>query len=291
MYHNPFGMDDDGFSPFPGQRAARPGAFMRQLRCYPVSFIGRDELERGDKIILPTSALALLTRLNITYPMLFKLESLGGHSTHCGVLEFLAKEGHVYIPYWMMQNLQINEGDMLKVGNAVLEKGNFVKFQPQTEDFLAISNPRSVLERTLRSFTCLSNGDSIPINYNGKNYWIDVLDVKPGTAVSIIETDVNVDFAPPPGYKEPIAPPKQEGSSSRPGQVIFGEDKVGGKPGIESKGRKLVESSDSESEEEGESKTAQPEQRFPGDVGGYDILVQYSRYGLGFDRRISFPRI
>lgn len=109
--------------------------------------------------------------------------------------------------------------------------------------------------------------------------------------MSIIETDVNVDFAPPPGYKEPIAPPKQEGSSSRPGQVIFGEDKVGGKPGIESKGRKLVESSDSESEEEGESKTAQPEQRFPGDVGGYDILVQYSRYGLGFDRRISFPRI
>lgn len=40
----------------------------------------------------------------------------------------------------------------------MLEKGNFVKFQPQTEDFLAISNPRSVLERTLRSFTCLSNG-------------------------------------------------------------------------------------------------------------------------------------
>ena len=30
-----------------------------------------------------------------------------------------------------------------------------------------------------------------------------VLDTKPGNAVSIIETDMNVDFAPPVGYEEP----------------------------------------------------------------------------------------
>lgn len=34
--------------------------------------------------------------------MLFKVESRGnGRSTHCGVLEFSADEGMVYMPYWV----------------------------------------------------------------------------------------------------------------------------------------------------------------------------------------------
>lgn len=40
--------------------------------------------------------------LNIEYPMLFKVENRKtGRSTHCGVLEFIADEGHVYLPYWV----------------------------------------------------------------------------------------------------------------------------------------------------------------------------------------------
>jgi len=43
---------------------------------------------------------------------------------------------------------------------------------------------------------------------------LQVLEIKPNTAaraVSIVEADVNVDFAPPPGYKEQVkAPPKKE---------------------------------------------------------------------------------
>lgn len=34
--------------------------------------------------------------------MLFKVENRKtGRSTHCGVLEFIADEGHVYLPYWV----------------------------------------------------------------------------------------------------------------------------------------------------------------------------------------------
>ena len=34
--------------------------------------------------------------------MLFKVESRStGRSTHCGVLEFSADEGMVYMPYWV----------------------------------------------------------------------------------------------------------------------------------------------------------------------------------------------
>lgn len=41
------------------------------------------------------------------------------------------------------------------------------------------------------------------IPYNNKKYYIDVVETKPSPAVSIIETDCEVDFAPPLDYKEP----------------------------------------------------------------------------------------
>ena len=53
-----------------------PRPFKTQYRCNSVSMMPgseREELEQGGKIILPPSALDQLTRLNIVYPMLFKL--------------------------------------------------------------------------------------------------------------------------------------------------------------------------------------------------------------------------
>jgi hypothetical protein len=50
-------------------------------------------------------------------------------------------------------------------------------------------------------------GDTIAIPYNGEIYYIDIKEVKPDKAVSVVETDVEVDFAPPLDYKEPERPP------------------------------------------------------------------------------------
>lgn len=65
-------------------------------------------------------------------------------------------------------------------------------------------------------------GDTIVIPYNGENYYIDIQEVKPDRAVSVVETDVEVDFAPPKDYKEPdykpapaaVAPALPTGGSS-----------------------------------------------------------------------------
>uniref|UniRef100_A0A3Q4HSD3 Ubiquitin fusion degradation protein UFD1 N-terminal subdomain 1 domain-containing protein n=1 Tax=Neolamprologus brichardi TaxID=32507 RepID=A0A3Q4HSD3_NEOBR len=52
-------------------------------------------------VIMPPSALDQLSRLNITYPMLFKLTNKNSdRMTHCGVLEFVADEGICYLPHW-----------------------------------------------------------------------------------------------------------------------------------------------------------------------------------------------
>ena len=136
--------------------------------------------------------------------MLFQLQSSDkGTLTHCGVLEFTAEEGSCVVPFWMMQNLLIEEGSVLTVTNVSLPKANFVKFQAQHVDFLEISNPRAVLEHALRNFSCITKGDVICVPYNSKNYHFEIKEVKPQDAACIIETDCNVDFDAPVGYKEP----------------------------------------------------------------------------------------
>jgi ubiquitin fusion degradation protein 1 len=76
------------------------------------------------------------------------------------------------------------------------------------------------LETTLRSFSCLTTGDNIMMAYNNKKYYINIVEAKPGPAISIIETDCEVDFAPPLDYKEPErvprAPPVVEPKASAP---------------------------------------------------------------------------
>ena len=95
---------------------------------------------------MPASALDALTRLHVAYPMQFQMRSFGPHGklTHCGVMEFTAEEGKVYVPHWMMGNLLLQEGEMVTLKSVQLPKGRFVKFRPHSKDFLEISNPRAV---------------------------------------------------------------------------------------------------------------------------------------------------
>jgi ubiquitin fusion degradation protein 1 len=60
----------------------------------------------------------------------------------------------------------------------------------------------------------LTVNDVIQINYNDKVYEIKVLEAKPfhedHSGISIVETDLEVDFAPPVGYVEPSKQQKSQ---------------------------------------------------------------------------------
>ncbi len=44
----------------------------------------------------------LAASLHIDYPMLFELRIAAAEQvSHCGVLEFIAEEGMIYMPYWV----------------------------------------------------------------------------------------------------------------------------------------------------------------------------------------------
>lgn len=53
-------------------------------------------------VIMPTSALARLTQMDIASPYLFQISPHGSdNKTHAGVLEFIADEGNVHLPAWV----------------------------------------------------------------------------------------------------------------------------------------------------------------------------------------------
>ncbi|KAL1838891.1 hypothetical protein VTJ49DRAFT_2082 [Mycothermus thermophilus] len=207
MYHG-FGLEG-------GLRHGRPQRFDEYYRCYPLVMAPgaeRPDLNHGSKIFLPPSALDKVSRLHVQWPIMLELiNGATGKYTHAGVLEFTAEEGRAYIPQWMMQTLQLDVGDMIQVKTTSLELARLVKLQPQSVRFLDITDPRSVLEKAFRNFAALTKGDVFSFEYNDEIYEVAVLDVKPQTekmGVSMIETDVSVDFAPPVGYVEPERQPR-----------------------------------------------------------------------------------
>lgn len=197
-----------------------PQRFQATYLCHSMVVANRSALESGGKIILPQSALQTLTSLRIDYPMLFEVQNPENRlKTHCGVLEFVAEEGVCYLPFWMMNLLNLEEGSIVTISNTRLPLGTFTKLQPHTSDFHSVYNPKAVLEKALRSYATLTKGDSIKVNYLDKDYLFDVLEVKPETpaqAISIVEADVQVDFAPPLDYVEPVPEPVKEPVEAKP---------------------------------------------------------------------------
>ncbi|KAF8623540.1 hypothetical protein AX15_006316 [Amanita polypyramis BW_CC] len=226
-----------------------PRTYDEYLKAYSMAMLPgkeRENVSYGGKIIMPPSALANLTNLDLESPWMFQLRnpSNSAASTHAGVLEFIAEEGCVHLPYWMMKTLRLNEGDPIRITGTELPKGKLVKLQAQSVHFLEVSDPKAVLEQSLRNFSALTQGDIIEISYNTIVFGLLVMEARPGgSGISVLDTDLEVDFAPPVGYVEPErpkAPPvttmasklKIDLNSSSPGSSRPGSSLGGGFTGM-----------------------------------------------------------
>lgn len=118
-----------------------------------------------------------------------------------------------------MQTLLLEPGDLLQIKSTDLPPGQFIKIQAQSTSFLDISDPKAVLENAFRNFSCLTKGDVFTFAYNDQVYEMAVLETKPSgskNAISVLETDLEVDFATPVGYEEP----QRTSGTSTPGSVV-----------------------------------------------------------------------
>lgn len=122
-----------------------------------------------------------------------------------------------------MQTLLLEPGDLVQVKSTDLPPGQFIKLQPCSTSFLDISDPKAVLENAFRNFSCLTKGDIFTFSYNDQIYEMAVLETKPANdknAISVLETDLEVDFAPPVGYEEPQRPSGTTNPRSVAGGVV-----------------------------------------------------------------------
>lgn len=194
------------------------------LRAYPSYFFERKDLENGNKILLPIKVLQEITERyhgNLPNPMIFSLSTLRNKNTiFCGVLEFEAPENTVVLPFWLFSQMKLSEGEMLRLGLVTyLEKGNYIKIRPHKTEFIDLPDPKAILEHHLRNFVCVTLNETISISILGKEYLLDILELKPKTqynAVVLVDTDISLEFAPPLDYVEPVR--KQPATPAPPGQ-------------------------------------------------------------------------
>lgn len=170
--------------------------------------------------------------MEVEYPLKFRLQSPGlDIVAHCGVREFVAEEGRVYLPFWLLSAIGAGEESPIVVTNVSLPKATYVKLRPRRMAFVELTDPKGVLEVALREFTCVTQGVAIRIPYIGRTFDIDILEVKPVTPMggaSIVETDVEIDFAAPldapPEPARPARPAGQAADSSSGPPIIASVD-------------------------------------------------------------------
>ncbi|KAF5741422.1 hypothetical protein HS088_TW10G00419 [Tripterygium wilfordii] len=180
--------------------------FTRMLEA--VSFQGS-----GDKIKMPPSCFKELSDQGAfdKGPIYFRLsvveqegssnisatEMLERKTTHSGVLEFTAEEGYVGLPPHVWNNLFPIVGgqtSLIEVSYVRLPKGTYAKLQPDVVGFSDIPNHKAVLETSLRQHATLSQGELITVNHGVLTYKLQVLELKPSSSVSVLETDIEVDI-------------------------------------------------------------------------------------------------
>ncbi|KAI5191607.1 ubiquitin fusion degradation protein 1 [Nematocida minor] len=157
------------------------------------------------KIFLPQICLVTLISKQVDTPYIFKISAHNNISyTHAGVQEFMDAPDEVILPNWLYDQLAL-DGTPVEVSCVSLPKGQFIRLLPQSKDFLDIENPKASLEESLRNYQVLSEGDTISLYIQSefKHILFTVAEILPkGPGISIIDTDLEVDFLPPVDYIE-----------------------------------------------------------------------------------------
>jgi Ubiquitin fusion degradation protein UFD1 len=189
-------------------------SFMRILEAVP--FKGQ-----GDKMKLTPSSFEELSGQNALDkgPMYFRLtrlknQAVGNKSltSFAGVLEFTASEGTVQLPSHVWQNLFPDKSSLgidvplVESCYVCLPKGTYAKLKPEGAGFHDLPNHKAILEIELRLHATLSEGETIRVSYGATQYGLQVLELKPASTFSVIETNIDVDVEIPDGENHVLMP-------------------------------------------------------------------------------------
>ena len=159
--------------------------------CSSVPKTTTDILKYSNKIILPASMLHKInSRDDIEYPLFFKVTNPQCQFGRvCAVHEFTATEGLVNIPYFIMEDLGIQEGSKVTIDYVNLPNGSYVKLKPHKTEFINLTNPKAILEKIMSNdYPVITKGETIVIDIKdlNKRFRIDVVETKPSEIIKII---------------------------------------------------------------------------------------------------------
>lgn len=185
--------------------------FTSELSCF--SFLCSTDsevtkrLKYTNKILLPESILySLRENDKLEFPLFFKVYNTQTNYGHvCGVEEFTAPPGVCHVPYQLMADISVNEGDTIGIELMNVPEGDFVKLRFHKSDFAKLSNTKVIMEKIMSSdYPVLTQGQTIVLYYKelDKTYHVDIVETKPTEIIKIINTNLNVDFDKALDYKE-----------------------------------------------------------------------------------------
>ena len=185
-------------------------SFARRLRPY-VSRAAEAKgiVRRADKVCLPRDAQNELDAQSASAhgQLFFSLALMdGSRTTHASILDFSAADGAVGAPPELLHCLGVDAAALeggspppeIAVRYARLKKGTYARLQPVRAGFgEAAGDVKATLEAQLQLRTTLSEGDEVRVaDGAGGEWWLRVLELRPEPAVSLIDTDLEVDVAP-----------------------------------------------------------------------------------------------
>lgn len=182
----------------------KENTYTKTLLCFSYACSSKPEvsarLNHSNKICLPESILYEIKEKDIEFPLFFRVKNkITQYGSVCGVEEFTSPPGVCHLPYQIMTDICVEEGTEVELELVIPPKGDFVKLRFHTSDFAKLSNPKVIMEKIMsKDYPVLTRGQTIVLNYTdlNKTYRVDIMETKPTEVIQIINTNLNVDFAP-----------------------------------------------------------------------------------------------
>ena len=156
-------------------------------------------------INLPPSSLDRLSKLNTTNTYFFELKTNTELVSYVGVKEFISEESCIEVPSWLAESLGVDYVNITLIKN--IPKGEYIKIEPQSEDFFALPDNDKLVEVELAKYCLLQLNQIIPMKIFDKIYEFKIIEIKDNDIIDITNVDLNVDFINK-FLKEEIVPPK-----------------------------------------------------------------------------------
>lgn len=193
----------------------------------PMGVFSHGHVQTGDKMSLPKNFWTAIQLNDAQVPWLFSVRRIEGvtgprvefveteditpHIPFAqldkvvgGPLDFRAPQCYIFLPWWMMRALGLRPRDIVEVELCeTVAPGSLAKLRPHSSSFAReIANPQAVLETELRHYSSLTQGSTIAFNYNNKQYWFDVVELRSAPrgekqpTIKVQDCDIATDFLP-----------------------------------------------------------------------------------------------